>query len=402
MMDIVAWVTVLMFTLGLAEYLEKTVKSSCKNEIASTLNSFPNMKLSEIIRKSNQIFIKLFNIIYVTNPGKNSFLWVWIFTSFYLIFITGLTYLFFQISVPLINILISCLIISTLVNLVYQVEHFLLKNESFLRIKKGIILILQFLIISIFVLNLIKNITLKTFMVFHDPNFIEIFELFSLMVYLNMMDFFTLTQWMLIIIVPIIIISFFIKKIKYNLYEISPIRSAFASLLGIVIVTLLNINVLQFFILDLDQIGVILLTYFFLNLFADSISLWETNIILRKAVTGSMFRFFTLLISDFLLSAFIFLSIPLSTGNFYIFRESIFFSGDCPWLGILFWSTFFTSIIFWIYILSIITLIILQNILTYYNKLEPILPIKENPIRCLGLIAMIPVSLIFLILSMIP
>ena len=162
-----------------------------------------------------------------------------------------------------------------------------------------------------------------------------------------------------------------------------------SSILVITIIALLKKDIALSFISDFNQIGVILLAYLLLNIFADSISLWETNIILRFTVRGGIKKLILLGLLDLFLSAGIFLAIPLSTGNLDIFFDSMWFKGEKPWLGILFWSTFSTSIIFWVFLLAIFGETVLQKVLRYYNKLNKILPIEEKPITCIYIFAIV-------------
>ena len=108
-------------------------------------------------------------------------------------------------------------------------------------------------------------------------------------------------------------------KYDRSFFHISPSRVIFTSILTMIIIALIKKDIAQTFISDFNQIGMILLAFLLLNIFADSISLWETNIILRLAVKGTTRRFVFLGLLDLILSTFIFLAIPLSTGNLDIF-----------------------------------------------------------------------------------
>ena len=175
------------------------------------------------------------------------------------------------------------------------------------------------------------------------------------------------------------------------LYELdkSPVRVIITSFLAIIFIALLKKEILTSFISDYNEIGIIVLAYLFLNIFADSISLLETDIVLRLAAKGNIKRFSALGLFDIFLSAVIFLAIPLSTGNMDVFLDAMLFKGDHPWLGVLFWSTFSTSIIFWLFLLSVFVLTILQKILKYYVKLNVALPIDKKPITCLYVTAVV-------------
>ena len=55
---------------------------------------------------------------------------------------------------------------------------------------------------------------------------------------------------------------------------------------------------------------------------------------------------------DLFLSATIFLLLPAVLWEVPAFYEAAFFNGPRPWLGILFWSTFSTSVVFYFFVLS--------------------------------------------------
>ena len=193
------------------------------------------------------------------------------------------------------------------------------------------------------------------------------------------------------------IIIFIFEESLRKYLEISPVRAMLSSFFAIIIVSMIKIDIVQFFIYDVNQFGTILFVYVFLNIFADSLSLMETRIVLSIAGKKSSAKFFGLLLLDFLLSALLFLVIPISVGDLHIFLDGIFFEGERPWLGILFWSTFFTSILFYLYILSSGILILLYNLLKFHRNFERILPIETKPVRCLGLVSMIVITIIFII-----
>jgi len=92
--------------------------------------------------------------------------------------------------------------------------------------------------------------------------------------------------------------------------------------------------------------------YLMLNVLADSFSIMETYEILKWAgKSKSLVRFIVLIIFDLVISAIIFLIIPVSAGTATI-MEAITFKGQYPWIGILFWSTFSTSVLFYLFTLS--------------------------------------------------
>ena len=229
----------------------------------------------------------------------------------------------------------------------------------------------------------------------------QILNLFSINEFLNV----SITPHLLIVKVHIIglialVVDYLITLLDFDKI-ISPIRAMLTSLLAILIIGLLWPPAALSFISDLKILGLPLLSIMLLNLFADSLSLVETRIILHMTSTGSITKILTLLVVDFFASALIFLVIPFSTGNISLFLEAIFFRGDRPWLGILFWSTFFTSICFYLFLLSSLFLAILREAVRGFFGLERILLISEKPILCFGLVLSLIFTILYAILNIV-
>ncbi len=368
-MDIASTVVVLGFFLALAAKLDELIdkRPSIKNEIVTTINNFSSAKYPEIVKKSNQIFLKIFKLIYeVESIDRNQKLhWSWLIYSFSVILSTGLIHNLLKISIPLEKLLAYLLIIPSAVVIII---HYTEEKE-----------LLRFL--SLF---LISSLVIITDNLLGNP-------------YQDFNHFFTI-----IVVVPLFIGIFlhdFLGKWDRLFFHISIPRVIFTSIITMTIIAFIKKDIAQTFISDFNQIGMILLAYLLLNIFADSVSLLETNIILKLAAKGKTKKFVFLGLLDLILSTFIFLAIPLSTGNLDIFLGSILFKGDHPWLGILFWSTFSTSFIFWTFLLAIFGQIITQKMLWHYIKLNKILPIEEKPFTCLYLFAMVIIMpFVFLIL----
>ena len=70
---------------------------------------------------------------------------------------------------------------------------------------------------------------------------------------------------------------------------------------------------------------------------------------------------------------------------------AIQFKGPEPWMGILFWSTFLTSILFYLFVISILLLRIIASLATLFNRLDEWFAIYQHPIR-LVTIAMVVIE----------
>ena len=364
-MDIVQMAVVLGFGLALVSKLDDLIdkRPDFKKQMVSTIMNFPNAKYSDIVKKSNKIFIQLFKIIYEYKASENYFLWMWVFSSFISTLLLGLFIQIYQITVPLEHLLIFNII---LVSYIYLITY-LLTNK--LKTKKSIInstMVFSLLLSGVIFTYLFNNLISVIYSDFEFPH-------------KNIIFLIIMFGW----IVGVTFVNYLYKLDK------SPVRVIITSFLAIIFLTLLKKDILTSFISDYNEIGIIVLAYLLLNVFADSISLLETDIVLRLAAKGNIKRFAALGLFDILLSAVIFLAIPLSTGNLDVFLDAMLFKGEHPWLGVLFWSTFSTSIVFWLFLLSVFVLTILQKVLKYYVKLNVALPISEKPITCLYVTAVV-------------
>lgn len=104
---------------------------------------------------------------------------------------------------------------------------------------------------------------------------------------------------------------------------------------------------------DEEGEGVIILAFLAFNMFADGVSLLETRWVLQRGADAGVGKLLGLLAIDLVLSAAIFLFLPLVLGQIPAFWEAALFRGDRPWLGIFFWSTFGTSAVLYAYVIAV-------------------------------------------------
>lgn len=427
--EVVTWASIVCVILTIAEHFEKVIKPDIRKEIVDWLGNFRNRQVSDIVTSCNRIFLQLFEQFYYKNNSNIlTILWIGVISGFSCALYTGYWILGIGLvarripitpfAPPLEGLLLYSFVMGIFFGFVicYHVvpRPLLLLFPFFLLLFSEKISIFWlclplFLIILLHILiNYIMHCAkIKLMCVLTGVRFLMIFvlflvidqilNLFSINAFLNV----SITPHLLIVKVHIIglivlialVVGYLITLLDFDKI-ISPIRAMLTSLLAILIIGLLWPPAALSFISDLKVLGLPLLSIMLLNLFADSLSLVETRIILHMTSTGSITKFLTLLVVDFFASALIFLVIPFSTGNISLFLEAIFFRGDRPWLGILFWSTFFTSICFYLFLLSSLFLAILREAVRGFFGLERILLISEKPIRCFGLVF----SLIFTIL----
>ena len=102
-----------------------------------------------------------------------------------------------------------------------------------------------------------------------------------------------------------------------------------------------------------------------------------------------------LLILDIILSTLIFLFLPyLSNTSISSIFQSLVFKGETPWMGILFWSSFFTSLFYYLYIIAIL---IMKLFFPIYQKFDKWFEVLQHPIRFIGFTSIFLFSLLFIL-----
>lgn len=194
----------------------------------------------------------------------------------------------------------------------------------------------------------------------------------------------------IIIFIPSIYTYIFLYIMeKYKLVSrISPLIVILSSIVAIFIFSLLKPDLITPFITNRQRFNAEFVPLILLNIITDSFSILETRYMLSKAVSGSSTKLILYLVLDFLLSSLIYLSIPILTGDLSLFLDAIFFNGEMAWVGIFYWSSLFTSLFLYIYIISFI-------ILTILYKFSTIKYLAEKPTYSLGWITAIILVIIY-------
>ena len=120
------------------------------------------------------------------------------------------------------------------------------------------------------------------------------------------------------------------------------------------------------------------------NIYADGFSLLETRLVLRRGADANARALIGLLIVDIMLSATIFLFLPVTLGGVDILREAIALQGDRPWIGVLFWSTFSTSLIFYMYVAAALAVRPLAGLLRLVGIVGTPFSVSEHPVRAIS------------------
>ena len=106
------------------------------------------------------------------------------------------------------------------------------------------------------------------------------------------------------------------------------------------------------------------------NIFADGVSLLETRWVLQRGRDATIGRLGALLLFDLATTAGIFLFLPVVLAEFSDFAEAAIFRGDRPWLGILFWSTFGTSALFYLFVIVVIFFLVpTQGLVIWFRQI---------------------------------
>lgn len=133
----------------------------------------------------------------------------------------------------------------------------------------------------------------------------------------------------------------------------------------------------------MQQSGWIIGGYVLINIMIDALSLWETRLVLGLS-KGPLPRLGLIVALDIVLSAALFLALPFAFGELTIFVQAITFHGPQPWLGILFWSTFATSIIFYLFVIGSFFTGFLYLLTQQYVRLGKLIDIEKQPFYALG------------------
>lgn len=127
------------------------------------------------------------------------------------------------------------------------------------------------------------------------------------------------------------------------------------------------------------------------NVFADVFSLVETRWVLNRSVNASVLGLGGWLLLDLLASAAIFLFIPAVLWETSIFGEALLLRGNDAWLGILFWTTFSTSLMFYLFVLSSFVVRPLAWLLQWMRYFD----VEHKPVGSLTSAAVVVITIAF-------
>jgi len=396
---LVSWITIILGIGGFFAYIESTLDDEQRKRFVNWVKRFGEGRLQENISTCNEFFLNRFDSIYSRLPSRaDSFLWEWILMGFFLAVLAAPQYVLlpqgavngpesdlgttvnersFTFTLKQ-NPLAYLLATSGLGALLYAPFFKWLYKKAQKRKRPWIALGVYFLI----TFSTIVPFSIGMMLVQGGLDVPNVIFVGPFMILIGVLFGFYLS-------IPIILV----QKGYFN--GVSPFRAGISSLIIVTFVTLLNVDILTSFLNDWRIHGALLLPYLLLNLFTDSVSLVETRFILQWSVNASFKKIFLLLALDILATLLIFLLLPILSGEFSTFANAILFGGERPWYGILFWSTFGTSVIYYVYLISVVLLATGHRLAPGYMGMESNFPfIKTKPFRALGLVGMILAALL--------
>lgn len=142
--------------------------------------------------------------------------------------------------------------------------------------------------------------------------------------------------------------------------------------------------------------GIEVLGFMIFNVFADGVSLVQTRLVLQRSVETEIWQLLGLLVLDLVLSALIFLFLPIVLWQIPVFLEAALFRGDRPWLGILFWTTFSTSVLFYLFVVAALLIRPLAALAKLFGGLFSPFNLEAHPVRCLAIAMALVVTVGFI------
>lgn len=194
----------------------------------------------------------------------------------------------------------------------------------------------------------------------------------------------------IVVIIFYLIITYKLTGKIVKRITINPLKAIVSSLVFMVVLGLSNKEAAKSFFTAINTDGFVIISFLGFNLFADVISIAETRWILQLGTKVRITSLLGLLVLDIILSAVIFLFLPMIFDQLPAFLEAAQFRGKHPWLGILFWTTFSTSVMFYIFIIA--SLIVRP--LSHLPKLGHHIDVEKNPVKAIACGAFIAVTII--------
>ncbi len=403
MLYFTAWITTVAALITIASQLEKWIT----NERNTLLSRFVNKRLLTThyswMHEVSFGFLSVFDKIYIKKKTKISYsIWIGIFLTYVIFPLSHIVLYISSLPTPSTELILGAvLVVSTVgilltASILYGIDF--TKNNSSLNSKHNLFYTLTFGIGSVFIA--ISGIAL----IVHGMGT-------SISLILSLAFGGSL-------VLPILLL---VSQIPSKLYPISPLKSFASSIFWMLVFCFAFPDVALTITKDPDiqrvmsgqlnsitedllnaiknnnasWLGPVLFLIY--NLIADMISLAETRLILKISLNKKGIHVFFLLAADIIISGLIYIALPVIAGqDLYHLWQAVFFEGPTPYLGILFWSTFTTSAVFYIFVASSWILYILSPFLNYLNSASIFFGFLNHPIRAITGGMIILITIIFL------
>jgi hypothetical protein len=192
---------------------------------------------------------------------------------------------------------------------------------------------------------------------------------------------------------PFVLLTYLIPK---RVLPVAPLRALASSFFVTGVLAVLCPDSARLFIQSIVNGQVGLLTFLVFNLFGDAVSLVETRLILSLCKGHAVITLLGILILDLVLSAAIYLVLPgLAAEKLEVLRDGIMFRGLQPWLGILFWSTFATSLLFYLFLASVLFLKAALPLLRVFDRFESAFSFYSHPARLVAVAMVLIITVVF-------
>jgi hypothetical protein len=188
-------------------------------------------------------------------------------------------------------------------------------------------------------------------------------------------------------------------RISFKFIPIHPLKAIVSSLLFSTFLLLMMPAARYSLFLSIQNEGLLVLGFFAINIFADCVSILETRWILRRASNAGAAVLVAFLALDLILTVIIFLILPTVLGEIEIIWKSITFRGRYPWLGVLFWTTFSTSFLFYLFIIAALLVRLQVSIFNVQRILWRPFDVDIHPVRCIAVTIAALATILFTIVA---
>jgi hypothetical protein len=189
--------------------------------------------------------------------------------------------------------------------------------------------------------------------------------------------------------VPTIVL---VSRVRDDMIPVAPLRAIASSLVFVGLLATFFPGAAYNFLTKLEQAGPLVLSVVAFNIFGDAVSLVETRWMLRLSRGLPAAGIIGMLILDLILSGLIYVVLPgISDVDWRAFVLAVQFAGPLPWMGILFWGTFFTSLLFYLFVAAMLILRILAPVARLVDMLDNLFAVYRHPVRLITL-AMVSVE----------